>query len=192
MCASVPVCERASVRVCQCASVPVCLSVLLHAGDREEHWTSSSNMLYFTALRQGCSLNWKLAISGRLAGDRTFGIHLTLPSNVGFKGMYLAFRLFLETGFSYSSSWLTWNSLCRSLASASRVLGLKVCATPPGCFMWDLGVWTWVLTLAEQTLLFQPTILFFKTVSHWTWRSPIEPNCLASKPRDSLVSFFPA
>ena len=67
----------------------------------------------------------------------TFSDPLAFTVNCFF---FFFFFGFLRQGFSVQP-WLAWNSLCRqswprtqnSPASASQVLGLKACATTPGC-----------------------------------------------------------
>lgn len=66
------------------------MCVLRHVLDRVEYWVSSSSVLRLIGWRQCLSLNWKLAASASLAGQRAPGICLYPSPNAGVKDTRLS------------------------------------------------------------------------------------------------------
>lgn len=66
-----------------------------HAHRRQKRLSGA--FLYHSPLRQGLSMNWKLTISTRMAGQRDARVCLPLPLNTGFASMFSHAWLLMQT-----------------------------------------------------------------------------------------------
>lgn len=109
---------------CEHLSVLVCMPLCVYAKPRARYPVSSSITLHLVTMRQGLSMNWKLAISVSLARHWTFRIHLSLTLT------------FWDSACHCPQCWSTGRNSYEQF------------------FMWMLGIWTQTLILAVQTLFY--------------------------------------